>query len=158
MMQIAMVSLFTDLGWALSAVALVGAGYALLSTVLVGRFMRAEHKTTSHAPDVTILKPLYQNEPDLFQNLETFFAQDYPGAVQIVFGVHDKADPAVAVVKALQARYPERDTAIVADTALYGANAKVSNLINMLPAARHDTLVLSDSDIAVGPNWLAQGP
>jgi ceramide glucosyltransferase len=59
-------------------------------------------------------------------------------------------------VRALQDKYPGFDTAIVADTALYGANAKVSNLINMLPAARHDTLVLSDSDIAVGRGWLSQ--
>ena len=51
------------------------------------------------------------------------------------------------MVQALQAHYPHLDTAIVADTALYGANAKISNLINMLPAARHDMLVLSDSDI-----------
>ena len=51
---------------------------------------------------------------------------------------------------------PHLDTAIVADSALYGANAKVSNLINMLPAARHDMLVLSDSDIAVSPRWLRQ--
>ncbi|HEY5083808.1 MAG TPA: bacteriohopanetetrol glucosamine biosynthesis glycosyltransferase HpnI, partial [Rhizomicrobium sp.] len=109
-----------------------------------------------HSPAVTILKPLHQGEPDLECNLETFFTQQYDGAVQIVFGVHDQADPAVAVVQALQAKYPHCDTAIVADTALYGVNAKVSNLINMLPAARHDTLVLSDSDIAVGPKWLAQ--
>ena len=76
--------------------------------------------------------------------------------MQIVFGVHDESDPAVAVVRALQDKYPHLDTAIVADTALYGANAKVSNLINMLPSARHDTLVLSDSDIAVTPDWLSQ--
>src|SRR5690606_2430726 len=95
-------------------------------------------------------------EPDLARNLETFFTQDYPGAVQIVFGVHDQNDPALRIVQALQAKYPRADTAIVADAALYGANAKVSNLINMLPRARHDTLILSDSDIAVGPHWLTQ--
>src|SRR6201986_3560113 len=76
--------------------------------------------------------------------------------MHIVFGVQDEADPAVAVVRALQEKYPHRDTVIVADAARYGANAKVSNLINMLPAARHDTLVLSDSDIAVGSGWLSQ--
>ena len=136
-------------------VALAGAAYALLSAVLVGRFMRQEPHTSADAA-VTILKPLHQGEPELLENLETFFAQDYAGPVQIVFGVHDEHDPAVDVVRALQAKYPGRDTAIVADTALYGANAKISNLINMLPQARHDTLILSDSDIAVGPHWLAQ--
>jgi ceramide glucosyltransferase len=144
------------LALASAGIALIGAGYAVLAAILVKRFMRAEGPAPRHFPAVTILKPLHQGEPGLSQNLETFFAQDYPGDVQIVFGVHDERDPAIAVVQALQAKYPGRDTAIVADTALYGANAKVSNLINMLPAARHDTLVLSDSDIAVSPLWLRQ--
>jgi ceramide glucosyltransferase len=100
------------------------------------------------------LKPLHLGEPGLSDNLESFFAQDYPGDIQIVFGVHDSNDPAIAVVEALQARYPHFDTVIVADGALHGSNAKVSNLINMLPAARHGILVLSDSDIMVTPRWL----
>lgn len=149
-------TLFNDTGWLLAAVAVAGTGYSLLSALLVGRFMRAPQSDGRHSPPVTILKPLHLGEPDLGRNLETFFSQVYDGPVQIIFGVHDEADPAIGVVRALQAKYPQMDTAIVADTALYGANAKVSNLINMLPAARHDTLVLSDSDIAVGPRWLSQ--
>lgn len=149
-------SVFGFLGWALLAVGLTGTGYALLAALLVGRFMRAAPKMPVQAPAVTILKPLHQNEPDLAKNLETFFTQHYSGAIQIIFGVHDQNDTAVAVVRLLQAKYPRADTILVADPSMYGANAKVSNLINMLPAARHDTLILSDSDIAVGPNWLAQ--
>jgi ceramide glucosyltransferase len=149
-------SVFIDIGSVLAAIAVAGAGYTLLAAVLVGRFMRAPQAAANHSPDVTILKPLHRGEPDLSRNLETFFAQKYDGNVQIVFGVHDEADSAVPVVRALQAKYPHLDTAIVADTALYGANAKVSNLINMLPQAKHDTLVLSDSDIAVTSNWLTQ--
>jgi ceramide glucosyltransferase len=148
--------MLVDIGWILAAIAVGGAGYTLLAAILVGRFMRGQHSATGHSPDVTILKPLHQGEPDLARNLETFFAQRYDGQVQIIFGVHDQSDPAIAVVRALQAKYPHFDTAIVADTALYGANAKVSNLINMLPSARHDTLVLSDSDIAVTPDWLSR--
>jgi ceramide glucosyltransferase len=151
-----MTSLFTYLGWAFCAVAAVGAGYTLLAAWLVGRFMRPEANPAAPAPNVTILKPLHQCEPDLARNLESFFTQDYPGAVQIVFGVHDENDPALKVVQALQAKYPRADTAVIADAALYGANAKVSNLINMLPRARHDTLILSDSDIAVDSHWLIQ--
>jgi ceramide glucosyltransferase len=142
------------LGFGLSLLALCGALYAVLAAVLVRRFMRAAHAEPRTYAPVTILKPLHLGEPGLSENLESFFAQDYPGKVQILFGVHDAKDPALAVVQALQARYPQVDTAIVADNALYGANAKVSNLINMFPAARHDILVLSDSDIAVSRDWL----
>src|SRR5258705_6975673 len=151
-----MQSFLLDIGWGLAAVAVVGTAYTLLAAVLVGRFMQAPQSPTPHSPAVTILKPLHQGEPDLSRNLDAFFAQAYDGTVQIVFGVHDERDPAIAVVQALQAKYPHRDTAIVVDAALYGSNAKESNLINMLPAARHDTLVLSDSDIAVGSKWLSQ--
>jgi ceramide glucosyltransferase len=144
------------LGWTGAAFALAGACYAVIAALLVVSFMRKAAGEPHYFPAVTVLKPLHRGEPGLSENLETFFAQDYPGELQIVFGVHHESDPAIAVVKALQARYPGRDTVIVADTALYGSNGKVSNLINMLPAARHDTLVLSDSDIAVSPHWLRQ--
>jgi ceramide glucosyltransferase len=142
------------LGWALAGPAVLGSIYALMAIVLVGRFMRDRHAAPLVYPAVTILKPLHLGEPGLSENLESVFAQDYPGKVQIVFGVHDESDPAIDVVKALQARYPDRDTQIIANSALYGANAKISNLINMFPAARHDILVLSDSDIGVSRDWL----
>jgi ceramide glucosyltransferase len=147
---------FTDIGWVFEAVAVIGTVYALFAATLAGRFMNRPESADAHHPAVTILKPLHQGEPDLSRNLETFFAQTYGGPVQILFGVHDENDPAIPVVRALQEKYPHSDMAIIVDKALYGANAKVSNLINMLPAARHDTLVLSDSDIAVGPRWLSQ--
>ena len=73
---------------------------------------------------------------------------------QIVFGVQDAADPAVAVVRRLQARFPAVDIALVADPTLHGRNRKVGNLINMMPAARHDVLVIADSDVHVRPDYL----
>ena len=149
-----MATLFTWAGCLIAGLALCGAGYALAAAFLAGRFMRKANCAPSAYPSVTILKPLHLGEPGLSDNLESFFSQDYSGAIQIVFGVHSENDPAIVVVKALQARYPHRDTIIVANSALHGSNGKASNLINMLPAARHDILVLSDSDITVSPHWL----
>jgi ceramide glucosyltransferase len=142
-------------GWFLAVLALCGAGYAVFAALAAARFMRAAPGHRCDAP-VTILKPLYLGEPGLKENLESFFAQDFAAPVQIVFGVHDEADPAIAIVRSLQEKYPGFDTSIVADNSIYGGNAKVSNLINMLPAARHDILVLSDSDIRVPKNWLSE--
>ena len=143
-------------GWLLAVLALCGAGYAVMAALVASRFMRAP--ASGHVSDaaVTILKPLYLGEPGLAENLESFFYQDFAAPIQIVFGVHDEADPAIAVVRALQAKYPGFDTCIVAEPAMYGPNAKVSNLINMLPAAKHDILILSDSDIRVPGNWLTE--
>src|SRR5690242_423395 len=97
--------LILDIGWCMAAVAVVGAGYTMLATVLAGRFMRSAESSAVQSPAVTILKPLHQGEPDLARNLETFFAQDYSGAIQIIFGVHREDDPAVDVVRTLQAKY-----------------------------------------------------
>lgn len=149
-----MTTILTSAGWLMDGLALCGAVYALAAVFFAGRFMKSENPPAHAYPPVTILKPLHLGEPGLYHNLESFFAQDYPGPIQIVFGVHDASDPAVAVVKALQACYPHRDTTIIADSALYGFNAKISNLVNMLPSAKHDILVLSDSDIVVSRRWL----
>ena len=151
-----MTVIVTWIGWALAAFSLAGAAYAVFAALLVRRFMRARAEGPAAHPPVTILKPLYRCEPGLFENLESFCRQDYPGAVQIVFGVHDQADPATEVVRALKAKYPQADMTMVVDTAQHGANAKVSNLINMMGSARHDVLVLADSDIRVMPQWLVR--
>ena len=68
--------------------------------------------------------------------------------------MQDPADPALAVVRRLQAQFPGRDIALVVDPTPHGANRKVGNLINMLPAARHDVLVIADSDVHVAPDYL----
>lgn len=142
------------LGWMAAGLALTGTLYALFAAILAGRFMRPAPGEAVPHPAVTLLKPLYRDEPGLQANLESFCTQDYQGPIQIVFGVHDQADPALAAVQTLQARYPHIDIAIVANSAVHGANAKISNLINMLPEAKHGVLVLSDSDIAVPRHWL----
>ncbi len=145
---------FTVLGWLMAVLASCGAAYAVMAAVFAGRFARLPARSTSAFPPATILKPLHGDEPRLEDCLGTFFAQDYPAPVQLVFGVQDEHDPAVAVVDRLRARHPDIDTALVVDARRHGANAKVSNLINMYAAARHGVLVLSDADIAVPPDYL----
>jgi ceramide glucosyltransferase len=142
------------LGWLFVALAFAGTAYAVLTTWLTGRFgARQPDSGTDYSP-VTILKPLHGNEPFLEANLKTFFVQDYPAPFQIVFGVQDPNDAAIPVVDALRRRYPKIDAVLVCDTTRHGSNPKVSNLVNMERAVRHDILVLSDSDIAVEPDYL----
>lgn len=104
-------------------------------------------------PPITILKPLCGAEPLLEEALESAFSQDYP-VFQIVFGIQDPADPALAVVERLRSRFPACDVRVVIDSSLHGPNRKVSNLINMLPFAKHGILVISDSDLHLPPSYL----
>jgi ceramide glucosyltransferase len=105
-------------------------------------------------PPLTVLKPLCGAEPGLYEHLRSFCQQDYP-QFQIVFGVHDAADPALLVVQRLVQQFPELALEVVVNPLQHGSNRKISNLINMLPHARHDILVLADSDTFVGPGYLA---
>jgi ceramide glucosyltransferase len=102
---------------------------------------------------VTVLKPLHSDEPLLEEALASVCRQDYP-TWQVVFGVQDRADTALPVVRRLRARFSDRDIAVVVDPTPHGPNRKVANLINMLPAAKHDVLVIADSDVHVAPDWL----
>lgn len=104
-------------------------------------------------PGVTVLKPLKGLDIDLYENLSSFCRQDYP-KFQLVFGVADADDPAVAVVRRLQAHFPNVRIDLVVDGRVYGTNYKVSNLHNTYRAAAHDVIVIADSDIRVAPDYL----
>ena len=107
-------------------------------------------------PAVTVLKPLHGDEPGLLDNLGSFCSQDYPGPIQVVFGVQDPGDGAVAVVEHLQKAQAARDLDLVIETKVHGLNRKVSNLVNMAPRIRHDVVVLADSDMRVDPDYLSR--
>jgi ceramide glucosyltransferase len=104
-------------------------------------------------PPVSLLKPLCGAEPGLYEQLRSFVRQDHAD-FQVIFGVRDRADPACVVVDRLMAEFPLLPIELVINPQLHGSNFKVSNLINMLPAARHDILVMADSDATVKPDYL----
>jgi ceramide glucosyltransferase len=104
-------------------------------------------------PAITLLKPLYGTEALLDIALESCFLQEYP-VFQLVFGAENPADPALAIIATLRERYPQVDVTIVTGPTPPGRNRKIANLIAMLPAAKHDLLVISDADIHATPDYL----
>ncbi|HLW78155.1 MAG TPA: bacteriohopanetetrol glucosamine biosynthesis glycosyltransferase HpnI [Terriglobia bacterium] len=136
------------------AVSAIGVAQAIAGWLVVRRLTTQIAIAQGQATmPVTILKPLHGDEPLLEQALATVCDQDYP-TWQVVFGVQDLFDTALPVVHRLQARYPNCDIAVVVDPTPHGPNHKVANLINMLPAAKHDVLVIADSDVHAAPDWL----
>ncbi len=121
---------------------------------VVRRYSRRQANIAVWQPPVTILKPLHGDEPMLEQALASFCAQDYP-VFQIVFGLDDAADPALHIIRRLRARFPLVDIDVVIDPAQHGVNRKISNLINMYPRAKHDLIVMADSDIHAPPDYLS---
>ncbi len=107
----------------------------------------------SQFPPVSILKPLKGIDPEIWESFCSHCEQDYP-EFQLIFGVSDPADPAVEVVRKLQAKYPNLSIELIVCDRVLGTNIKVSNLVQMLPAARHELLLVNDSDIRVPPDYL----
>lgn len=137
----------------------VTAGYlvATLTAMLLARRRQRRLQTRPAGvwQPVSMLKPLHGAEPRLYENLRSFCRQDYP-AFQLICGVHGADDPAIVTVRRLQVEFPDLDLKLIIDARLHGRNRKVSNLINIVQHARHPLLVIADSDISVGPDYLAR--
>src|SRR5580700_9150230 len=124
--------------------AALGMIYSLIACFAVQTRRRVNPAAPLHTPPITVLKPLCGTDFQLYECLRTCCDQTYQ-SFQIVFGVRDEHDPAVAVVRRLQKEFSQLDIDLVIDRREHGSNRKVSNLINMLPQARHDYVVIADS-------------
>jgi ceramide glucosyltransferase len=151
---------------ALEAVAAFGTVGSLffygLSTLGLASFLSDAHKKlsrplvpASQLPPVSILKPLKGIDPEIFESFCSHCEQDYP-EFQLIFGVSDPADPAIEVVRKLQTKYPNIPIELIVCERILGTNIKVSNLVQMLPAAHHEILLVNDSDIRVPRDYLRQ--
>jgi ceramide glucosyltransferase len=151
-------ALMVGIYWLGTGLTAAAAGYACAA---LGAVLKSRHAGSSSldAGDtrplrpVSVLKPLHGAEPRLYENLRDFCLQVHPD-YELIFGVRDAGDPAIAVVDRLRAEFPQLPIALVVDPRVHGTNPKVSNLMNMLPHARNDWLVLADSDISVPADYL----
>jgi len=105
-------------------------------------------------PPVSILKPLKGLDDGLFDNLESFCKLDYP-QYELIFSLQNQNDPAYKVVKKIQEKYPSRDITIAVEYCNEGLNPKVNNLIPAYKRAKYDLILISDSNVRVEKQYLA---
>jgi len=129
--------------------------YAFVSLYCGRRFFLEQQKTKqSSYPAVTILKPVKGMDAGSYDNFASFCNQKYAGELQLVFAAASADDPVVAVINQLIDDYPQIDISLKINPAIHGPNYKVSNLINAFPKAKHDIIIVCDSDIRVTPDYL----
>jgi ceramide glucosyltransferase len=129
--------------------------YGLISLLCGRRFFNRKSPAGEFMPAVTILKPVKGVDAESFENFASFCEQQYP-VFQIVFAAAAEDDPAVPVIRRLMGEFPDRDMELVIDGAIHGPNYKVCNLMHAYPRAKHDILIVCDSDIRVGPDYLRE--
>jgi ceramide glucosyltransferase len=145
-----------------AAVALVVGGVGLLLN-LVGQL--AAHvkwsaragRGAGFAPElgVSILKPIKGLDEGLHENLASLARQDY-GSFEILVAIEDALDPAIPVVRRVQREFPDVAIDLVVRRNRAGCNPKVNNLLGVLPLARYPLLLISDSNVRVGADYLRQ--
>ncbi len=152
------IELFNIFNITVALIFLCSAGYLVFALFALERFNHKRKKSNpvnDFQPPVTLLKPIYGLDAELIKNLRSFCQQDYPN-FQIIFGLHNNNDLALPIVKKIIKEFKHIDVSYVVDSRLYGCNHKVSNLINMYPTAKHDYLLVADSDMRVPSNYLSE--
>jgi ceramide glucosyltransferase len=139
----------------LGLIAIVAVTSTLFSFGALLWVTRARKNLPDHTPPVTIFKPLKGIDEGLEENLRSFFRLDYP-TFQLLFGVADADDPAIGVVNRLLAEFPSHDARLVLGCPVFGLNPKVENLAAMDRFRRHDTILVSDSNVRVRPGYLRE--
>lgn len=139
--------------------ALGGLAYYLLGLWGAASYLRQRRLASVNAfqtlPPVSILKPLKGVDPEIYESFRSHCLQNYP-KYELIFGVSDPEDPAVELVHRLKKEFPDRAIELALCSQKLGTNVKVSNLVQMLSAARFDHLIVNDSDIRVEPDYLTK--
>ncbi|MCG8378687.1 MAG: bacteriohopanetetrol glucosamine biosynthesis glycosyltransferase HpnI [Proteobacteria bacterium] len=153
-MQIALLTIFDFFLLLIGVCSFAYLLFAIFSVELFNLKRRKSNSSIDFQPTVTILKPICGLDPELEENLRSFCQQNYP-EYQVIFGIQDKNDPAIPIVKKIINEFKDGDVSYVIDARLYGTNHKISNLINMYPGAKYDYLLIADSDMRVPDDYLA---
>ena len=144
------------LNWIFGSLAVLSCVLTLWQWYAARRFpLHQRVADRNFSPGITLLKPLKGRDAETEECLRSWFAQDYSGTIQILFGVASASDPVCALVEKLFSEYPQADAKLVVCGESLGPNAKVSTLIQLERQAKHEILVISDADVRVPKDLLA---
>jgi ceramide glucosyltransferase len=152
-----MTMILNILAWIFLIPTVGGSVYALLCIFAVIRFRTSSGKKTVHSfqswPPVTVLKPVHGLEKKQKENLRSACIQDYP-EYQVVFSVQSARDPAIPLLKEIQQEFGVDRVTVAVEDCRAGTNGKINNMVGGLKYARHELLVISDSDVFLKPDYL----
>jgi ceramide glucosyltransferase len=141
------------IGLLLLIAAALGVALVGLMVVLTILHLQKAAPVPSVWPGISVLKPLCGADDALAENLASFAALPYAGAYEVVLGVKCTEDKAYPLACEALRRWPDR-VRLVLQEGESGLNPKVNQLVCLARAARHELLVVSDSNIRVPQGYL----
>lgn len=142
--------------WIFTGVAVLGLiGYGFQIWAVRATLKTGKGKGIGKEPAISILKPLKGLDDNLFDNLESFCRLDYP-EYEIIFSLQNHNDLAYKVARKIKDKYPDKDISILVERCNDGLNPKVNNLIPAYKAAKHELVLISDSNVMVGQDYLRE--
>jgi ceramide glucosyltransferase len=140
--------------YALFAASCLGLGLVAIQLIVLRRHLCGPPSRADRKPPISVLKPLCGLDDGLEHSLALFARLDYP-EYEVVLGVRNVRDPAIGVARAAARRWPGRFR-VVLQRGEPGLNPKVNQLVTLAWAARHDLLVVSDSNVRVEQGYLEE--
>ncbi len=142
------------LRWLILVVALAPSAFYLLAIYGAWRFFRRKQASPADfTPPISVLKPVRGLDREAYENFASFCRQAYP-QYEVLFSVADPDDPCVLVIEQIIRDFPSVPVRLLVGCEQLGSNNKVNKLCRLAAEARHDLLVINDSDIRVEPSYL----
>ena len=129
--------------------------YCVLVMVATHRYLSVKLPPATNTPPISILKPLCGRDEGLEDNLRSFFAQEYPN-FEVLLAVHRESDPAVEIAEKVIEEFAGKVSGrliVTGESTI--PNAKSYSLNRLVREARHELLVMGDSDVRVQADLLA---
>ncbi len=122
---------------------------------LVDRRLRRPAPRAADVPPISLLRPICGMDHALEATLGSSFRLQ-GGPAEVIFCAARADDPAVAVARRLIAANPAVPARVLVGEDRISANPKLNNLVKGWQAARHDRIVMADSNLLLPPDYLRQ--
>ncbi len=106
-------------------------------------------------PPVSVLRPMSGAEDNTEANLRSVFGQKYEAEFEVLLAVHEESDPAAAIARRVMAEFPNVPSRLIVSGVSPLPNAKVWSLRALIPEARFEHVLMTDSDIKLDPDCLS---
>ncbi len=110
-------------------------------------------QVAANHPPLSVIRPVCGLDPYLDETLASSFS-DLAGACEVIFCVAQPDDPAIPVIRRLIAAHPEAAAQLLIGVDVISGNPKLNNVAKGWAAARHDAIVIIDSNVLLPRDYV----